>query len=244
MGLGVLLTAAAMAWRPNRRALLAVEERTPLETRPPQLRKTLRTLIAVLIVVLVGVAAFYGTVYLTRNQTPGVSTESPRTTSSVTSLSSGTTSTTVTYQTGTSTPASNRETTTTVTYQTGTSTSASSREATTTPIESTTLTSSQIATGVVLVVIPSDAATNLSLDFEPATVTVVLGVNNTIMWKNEDSADHSVHITTTPFPGAIRSSPSITPGMTYSIKLNDTGTYKYQDDFYPQWMEGTIIVLP
>ena len=225
MGPGVLLTAAAMAWRPNRRALLAVEERTPLETRPPQPRKTLRTLIAVLIVVLVGVAAFYGTVYLTRNQTPGVSTESPRTTSSVTSLSSGTTSTTVTYQTGTST-------------------SASSRETTTTPIESTTLTSSQIATGVVLVVIPSGAATNLSLDFEPATVTVVLGVNNTIMWKNEDSADHSVHITTTPFPGAIQSSPSITPGMTYSIKLNNTGTYEYQDDFYPQWMEGTIIVLP
>lgn len=224
MGPGVLLTAAAMAWRPNRRALLAVEERTPLETRPPQPRKTLRTLIAVLIVVLVGVAAFYGTVYLTRNQTPGVSTESPRTTSSVTSLSSGTTSTTVTYQTGTST-------------------SASSLEATTTPIESTTLTSSQIATGVVLVVIPSGAATNLSLDFEPATVTVVLGVNNTIMWMNEDSTNHSVSFVSNPL-GYIRGSPLIMPGKTYSIVLNDPGTYTYQDSFYPNWMKGTITVLP
>lgn len=235
MGLGASLTADAMAWRPNRRASRTVKDQTPLEVRPPQLRKSLRTLIAILIVLLVGAAAFYGTIYLAHNQTPSVSSGSSSSTSSSTTSSSTTSSVT---------SVSSGATSTTFTAQTETSFSATSQEVTTTPIESTTLTSTQSAPGVVLVIIPSGAATNSSLDFEPATITVVLGVNNTIMWRNEDSADHSVHITTTPFLGAIRSSPPIMPGMTYSIKLNDTGTYEYQDGFYPQWMEGTIIVLP
>ena len=201
-----------------------MKEQTSLEARPLQLRKSLRTLIAILIVLLVGAAAFYGTIYLTRDQTPGVSSGSSSTTSSVTSVSSGATSTTVTSQTETST-------------------SASSRETTTTTIGFTTLTSTQIAPGVVLVIIPSGAATNSSLDFEPATVTVVLGVNNTIMWRNEDSTNHGVSFISNPV-GYIRGSPTIMPGKTYSIKLNDTGTYTYQDPFYPNWMNGNITVLP
>ncbi len=234
MGLGAPLAAAAMALRPNRRASLTVKEQTPPEVRPPRLRKSLRTLMAVLIVLLVGVAAFYGTMYLARNQTPGVSSGSSSTTSSSTYSSSTTSSVT---------SLSSRTTPTTVTSQTETSTSASSKKTTTTPTESTTQTSSQSTPGVVLVIIPSGAATNPSLNFEPATITVVHGVNNTIMWRNEDSTNHFVKFISNPV-GYIRGSPTIMPGKAYSIELNVTGTYTYQDPSYPNWMNGTITVLP
>ncbi len=223
MGRGAPLTADAMAWRSNRRASLTVKEQTPFEARPPRLRKSLRTLIAILIVLLVGAATFYGTIYLARNQAPSVSSGSSSTTSSVTSASSGATSTTVTSQTKAST-------------------STSSRETTTTSVGSTTLTSSQIPPGVVLVIIPSGAATNSSLDFESATITVIFGVNNTIMWRNEDSTNHSISFVSNPV-GYIRGDSAIPPGKTYSVELNVTGTYTYEDVLYSQWMKGTITVL-
>lgn len=218
----------------NRRAALTVKEQTPPEGRPPQLRKSVRTLFAFLMVLLVGAAAFYGTIYLAHNQTPSVPLESSSATFSVTSLSSRTTSS-----------LSSRTTSSAVTSQTQTSTSASSQVTTTTISESTTLTSTQIPPGVVLVIIPSGIATNPSLDFEPAAITVVLGVNNTIMWRNEDSTNHTILLVRFNGSGVstISSSP-IMPGDAYSIKLNDTGIYTDEDVLYSQWMKGTVTVLP
>lgn len=104
---------------------------------------------------------------------------------------------------------------------------------------SSTPTSPQIA----VVVIPQGASTpNFPNGFQPATITVVLGVNNTVGWQNLEqmtcvnTCDHNAHGDTGLFYSG-----NIPPGFTNKFTFTVVGTYPYHCDYH-LWMKGTVIV--
>jgi plastocyanin len=91
--------------------------------------------------------------------------------------------------------------------------------------------------GTVLVMIFDDSGENDdgATQFDPRAVTVVLGLNSTVTWVNQDSIAHSV-LTTSGF-----SSGDIAPGQSYSYTFTKAGTYSYSCGYYPI-MTGIITV--
>ena len=98
----------------------------------------------------------------------------------------------------------------------------------------------------VIINIPAGVATNQSLNFEPASVTVVIGVNNTIEWVDHDTvAPHTVTSLTVPAgasPFDSGTSKLLENGSTFAVTLTVAGTYTYHCTLHPQWMKGTILV--
>ena len=102
---------------------------------------------------------------------------------------------------------------------------------------SSTQTSSTAATGSVSVAINSGSALNTtSTYFSPPTITVVIGVNSTVIWTNDDSAEHTVTATNNSF-----NSGYIEPGQSFTHTFTTPGTYTYYCTIHP-WMKGTVIV--
>ncbi|MDA4121283.1 MAG: cupredoxin domain-containing protein [Thaumarchaeota archaeon] len=99
-------------------------------------------------------------------------------------------------------------------------------------------------TTAVQVLMPNGVNFNHNLNFQPAQLVLIIGVNNTITWTNQDSADHTVTFTSGPsgadLPGL--SDPDLGSGQTYTIALSASGTYQYHCSFHPAWMRGTIVV--
>jgi plastocyanin len=89
---------------------------------------------------------------------------------------------------------------------------------------------------VVLVMMSKGSSVNVSLGFEPAAVTVLLGVNNTITWKNEDTDWHTAHSNIPEFDSGL-----IHPGGSFTHFFNRAGIYPYHCDPHP-WMTGIVIV--
>jgi len=94
---------------------------------------------------------------------------------------------------------------------------------------------------IVVIVAPNNSgATNIN--FAPANVLLVVGVNNTIILKNADTADHTItsnsgdsfHFDTGDISGETSSSP---------ITFTTPGTYAYHCQFHPSTMHGTITVV-
>jgi len=107
------------------------------------------------------------------------------------------------------------------------------------PVSATTTseTSSAAATGTVNVGINSGSALNTtSIYFSPTTITVVIGVNSTVVWTNYDSAEHTVTATDNSFNSGF-----IQPGQSFSYTFTTPGTYGYYCTIHP-WMKGTVIV--
>ncbi len=73
--------------------------------------------------------------------------------------------------------------------------------------------------------------------YSPENLTVVLGVNSTVTW-----ISHSFTVDTVTSDTGMFSSPSISPGSTFSFTFTDPGTYGYHCLYHP-WMKGTITVL-
>jgi plastocyanin len=94
----------------------------------------------------------------------------------------------------------------------------------------------------VSVAIPAGASTNTTAaGYDPDKVTVVIGVNNTIVWTNDDSVNHTVYSTCTPAGAVAFTSPLIAPGGSYNETFTVAGTYTYHCNLHP-WMTGIIIV--
>ena len=72
--------------------------------------------------------------------------------------------------------------------------------------------------------------------FSPSTITVVIGLNNTVDWINDDSVPHTVTANDGSF-----SSGNLNPGDSYSFTFTSPGTYTYHCSYHP-WMKGTVIV--
>jgi plastocyanin len=81
------------------------------------------------------------------------------------------------------------------------------------------------------------ASNTTSVYFSPPTIVVVLGVNNTITWTNNDIAAHTV---TSDTVGAFNSG-NIAAGSSWSYTFTSPGTYGYHCSYHP-WMKGTVIV--
>ena len=72
--------------------------------------------------------------------------------------------------------------------------------------------------------------------FSPDVVHVVIGVNNTVMWTNDDSAVHTVTSTTGLF-----NSGYLNPGESWTYTFTEDGTYHYHCLLH-SWMSGTVEV--
>jgi plastocyanin len=101
------------------------------------------------------------------------------------------------------------------------------------------------ASGTSCVSMPANAS---ALNFSPINVTVVLGVNSTIMWSNQDTVQHTVVVC--PIGGgqicapskALASSGFLSKGDTFQVTLNSTGVYHFFCSIHPATMRGTIVV--
>ena len=79
--------------------------------------------------------------------------------------------------------------------------------------------------------------TPITWQYSPQSITVVLGVNNTVTW-----VSHSIaYDTVTDRAGSFRSG-SIAPGQTYTYTFLKPGVYSYYCTYHP-WMVGTVIVI-
>ncbi|MGH9919874.1 MAG: multicopper oxidase domain-containing protein [Nitrososphaerales archaeon] len=72
--------------------------------------------------------------------------------------------------------------------------------------------------------------------YSPATITVVIGVNNTVVWTNDDTAPHTVTAVNKAFDSG-----DLNQGDTFTYTFTTPGTYQYGCDYHP-WMHGTVIV--
>jgi plastocyanin len=72
--------------------------------------------------------------------------------------------------------------------------------------------------------------------FVPPAIVVVLGVNNTIVWRNEDSVVHSAHSDIPGFDTGM-----FEPGTIRQVTLTRSGLYTYHCHPHP-WMTGRILV--
>jgi plastocyanin len=95
------------------------------------------------------------------------------------------------------------------------------------------------------IIIPNGVNLNHALDFTPSTVVLVIGVNNSVTWVNQDTTDHTATFTVVP-AGVTASSVSasdVPPGTSFGpVTFTVAGTYDYHCQFHPGWMRGTIIV--
>jgi len=100
--------------------------------------------------------------------------------------------------------------------------------------------------GTSCIAMPANAS---ALNFKPVNVTVVMGVNNSIMWTNQDTVQHTVVVC--PVGGgqicspseAVASSTFLSHGDTYQVTLNATGVYHFFCSIHPATMRGTIVVV-
>ncbi len=97
-------------------------------------------------------------------------------------------------------------------------------------------TSSSTPSGSQVSIEYGSAANITSVYFSPPTIVVVIGVNNTVTWTNNDIAAHTVTSDT----GAFNSG-NIAAGATWSYTFTSAGTYGYHCSYHP-WMTGTVIV--
>jgi plastocyanin len=70
----------------------------------------------------------------------------------------------------------------------------------------------------------------------PVEITVVIGKNNTVVWRNDDAVDHTVTADDRFFDSGI-----MKPGSTWTYTFTKPGTYSYHCIPHP-WMTGRVIV--
>ncbi|MDA4121007.1 MAG: cupredoxin domain-containing protein [Thaumarchaeota archaeon] len=87
------------------------------------------------------------------------------------------------------------------------------------------------------VVMPQGVGSNTQLNFSPATVVAVIGINNTITFKNSDSVTHTVTATDHSFDSA-----DILPGKGWTNTFSTPGNFSYYCVYHQSWMKGTIVV--
>jgi plastocyanin len=93
----------------------------------------------------------------------------------------------------------------------------------------------------VFIIAPAGSGIN-EINFAPHDFVLVIGVNNTIILRNEDQADHTI----TSNPGdPVNFDTGDISGLSSSdpITFTTPGTYAYHCTFHPAYMHGTITVV-
>ena len=80
-------------------------------------------------------------------------------------------------------------------------------------------------------------AGSYSTGYDPDNITVVIGVNNTVIWTNNDNEPHTVTATDGSFDSG-----NMNPGATFTHTFTTPGTYAYICTYHP-WMRGYVTVL-
>ena len=104
-----------------------------------------------------------------------------------------------------------------------------------------------------VVTIPEGASLEDSgKNFEPATIKVVLGRNNTVRWVNEDAVPSSIvadNDSDTGFfnvthgaSGTAADESYLLPGESFEYTFTKAGVYSYHSEPHP-WMHGTVVVF-
>jgi len=94
----------------------------------------------------------------------------------------------------------------------------------------------------VKVILPNGVGTNPTLNFRPAKLVLVIGVNSTIQWVNQDSMPHTVTSISLPAGAKAFDSGIISARGAFTVTFTLPGTYKYNCLLHPGWMQGTIVV--
>ena len=106
---------------------------------------------------------------------------------------------------------------------------------------STSSTTSSSSQRIISVSIVNGASGNQSLGFSPKTITVVIGVNNTVTWTNNDISLHTVTCINPPTGAQQFNSGFLHSGQTFTMTFTVPGTYTYFCQIH-SWMIATIIV--
>ncbi|MDG6901967.1 MAG: cupredoxin domain-containing protein [Nitrososphaerota archaeon] len=100
-----------------------------------------------------------------------------------------------------------------------------------------TSTTTQQSPSIASVNILQGAGTNTSsTGFSPPKITVIVGVNNTVTWTNNDVSPHTVTANDGTF-----SSGNLAPGQSFTFTFTTPGTYMYHCTYHP-WMVATVVV--
>jgi plastocyanin len=94
----------------------------------------------------------------------------------------------------------------------------------------------------VTIVLGSGSNTS-SLGYSPDVVHVVIGINNTVVWTNNDTVPHTVTSVAGGIPSGAQAfnSGNLNPGQSWNYTFTQPGTYEYHC-IYHFWMKGTVIV--
>jgi len=82
---------------------------------------------------------------------------------------------------------------------------------------------------------PSGVGSSQSLNYQPASITVVIGKNNTVQWVNTDSVAHTVSSFLVPSGAQTFNSDLIQPDHGFTVTLSVPGVYKYTCMWHP-WL--------
>ncbi|MEM0120588.1 MAG: cupredoxin domain-containing protein [Thermoprotei archaeon] len=79
-------------------------------------------------------------------------------------------------------------------------------------------------------------------NYHPALIVVVIGVNNTVVWVNNDNVAHTVTARSVPSGATMFNSGNLNPGQTFEYTFTVPGNYTYYCQYHP-WMVGKVVVL-
>ena len=94
------------------------------------------------------------------------------------------------------------------------------------------------------ILIASGTGNSGTLNFNPASLKVKIGVNNKITWANNDNTNHSVTFTSAHSGVSLTSltdPDNLNAGEVFTRTLTVPGTYQYHCTFHT-WMQATITV--
>jgi plastocyanin len=95
----------------------------------------------------------------------------------------------------------------------------------------------------VVVSIPKGASNPANAPgYSPDKVTVVIGVNASVKWTNDDTFPHTVSASTAPSGAVPFKSGNLDAGKTFIYNFTTPGTYQYNCDYHA-WMAGTVVVV-
>ncbi len=99
---------------------------------------------------------------------------------------------------------------------------------------------------VVNIPVGAGAGASAAPGYAPENVTVVIGVNNTVMWTNNDTenggTDHTVTSLSVPSGAAPFDSGILKEGANFTQTFTTPGTYEYHCTIHA-WMTGNVVVL-
>jgi|GEM_PF-538626 len=96
----------------------------------------------------------------------------------------------------------------------------------------------------VTVIIPSGVdQVNNELGFTPQNIRVFLGINNTVVWVNENNSPERLVAQDEKLLGGFGKARNLIPpsGGTFAFTFTDVGIFEYSSDIHP-WLNGSVVV--